>query len=100
MRAIACRIVSGFILSLLLTLGAYFLVVGRLLQGNVLLLAVMSLAYIQAAVQLLLFLHLGDEPSPKWKLMTFWFMLTVLIILVGGTLWIMSNLNYNMMPKL
>jgi cytochrome o ubiquinol oxidase subunit IV len=45
------------------------------------------------------FLHLGRETRPRWKLAVFLFMLGVILILVFGSLWIMTNLNYRMMPK-
>lgn len=86
----------GFVLSLLLTGTAYIVVTRHLFDGAGLVLVVIVLALVQALTQLLLFLHLGQETKPRWKLGVFLFMLLVLIILVGGSLWIMQNLNYNM----
>ena len=97
MKVLAYKLVSGFLLSLVFTLVAYILVVDKVLQGNVLLVSVMTLALLQTITQLVLFLHLGDEPKPQWKLMTFLFMITVLVIIVAGSLWIMYHLDYNMM---
>jgi cytochrome o ubiquinol oxidase operon protein cyoD len=86
----------GFVLSLLLSLAAYFYVVGH--GSNAWLLPVLGvLALVQMIVQLLFFLHLGEETGPKYKLFSFLFMFGILIIVVGGSLWIMTNLNYNMM---
>jgi cytochrome o ubiquinol oxidase subunit IV len=90
--------IVGFILSILLTLAAYFSVVNHLMSGKTLILMVAGLAVVQLLVQLLFFLHLGRESRPRWKLLVFWFMLLVVGILVIGSLWIMNNLNYNMMP--
>lgn len=87
----------GLLLCLLLTLAAYFLVVKHLLTGPTLIFAVIGLALLQAIVQLLLFLHVGDEPKPYWNLMVFLFMLLVVVILVFGSLWIMYNLDYRTM---
>jgi cytochrome o ubiquinol oxidase operon protein cyoD len=56
-----------------------------------------GLAVGQLLVQLGLFLHMGSEPKPRWNLMATLFSLMVVIIVVGGSLWIMNNLNYNMM---
>lgn len=97
MRAAAVKIISGFLLSVVLTLASYFLVVEQVFRGDVLLYVVMTLAVIQAFIQLILFLHLGEEEAPKWKLMAFWFMMIVLVIIVSGSIWIMYNLDYNMM---
>lgn len=89
---------TGFFLSALLTLAAYGLVVGKLFSGGALDFAVASLAMIQAMIQLVLFLNLGKEAKPRWNLITFLFMVLVVLLIVFGSLWIMKNLNYNLMP--
>jgi len=95
--------VIGFLLSLALTLGAYFLVSGYInshnLTHSLLIFAIIGLASIQLCIQLIFFLHLGQEKKPRFNLITFLFMLVVLGIIVVGSLWIMQNLDYNMMPK-
>lgn len=75
---------------------AYVVVVYGILPDYAKLL-VMALAAAQMVIQLVFFLHLGNESSPKWNLAAFAFMLLMLGILVIGSLWIMNNLNYNMM---
>lgn len=90
--------ITGFALSLCLTTAAYLLVVNHMLSGRQLALSLAGLAVAQLLVQLLFFLHLGRESKPRWKLLVFWFMLLVLGILVVGSLWIMRNLDYHMMP--
>jgi cytochrome o ubiquinol oxidase operon protein cyoD len=49
-------------------------------------------------VQLIFFLHIGEERGGRWKLLTFVFVLMTLGIIVVGSIWIMNNLNYNMSP--
>ncbi len=88
---------SGLTLSLVLTLMAYFIVTKGLLGQAEAMYTIGSLAVLQAFIQLVLFLHLGDEKSPKWNLLTFLFMLIILIIVVVGTIWIMFNIDYNLM---
>lgn len=89
---------TGFVLSLILTGMAYVAVTEQLVAPSSIGPFIVTLAILQVAVQLFFFLHLGQESRPKWKLVVFLFMLIVLIILVFGSLWIMDNLNYNMMP--
>jgi cytochrome o ubiquinol oxidase operon protein cyoD len=89
--------VSGFILSLLLTGGAYLAVTQHISTGGMLIAVIVGLAIAQVLVQLYFFLHLGEETKPRWKLAVLLSMLGVLGILVFGSLWIMQNLNYNMM---
>ena len=48
--------------------------------------------------QLIFFMHLGRETKPRWKLAVTLMMILVVSILVGGSLWIMSNLTYRMTP--
>lgn len=90
--------VSGFILSLILTDAAYLAVTEQLFSGSVLMWIIIGLAILQVLVQLYFFLHLGRETKPRWKLVVLLFMLLVLFIVVFGSLWIMQNLDYNMMP--
>lgn len=90
--------VIGLILSVVLTLASYFLVVKHLFGGWILGVALMVLALVQAAAQLLFFLHLGKESRPHWNVLVFVFMVTVLLIVVLGSIWIMFDLDERMMP--
>lgn len=89
--------VMGFLTSLYLTLTAYFVTVKHLLSGWALIGMLMGLAVIQLLVQLIFFLHLGRESKPRWNVQVLLFAVMVVGIVVGGSLWIMSNLNYHMM---
>ena len=88
--------VTGFILSLFLTIVPYLLVVNSALTAKNLVLAIVVLALAQLVVQVVFFLHLTAK---RWNLIIFIFTIFVVAILVGGSLWIMYNLNYNMTPK-
>lgn len=88
--------VNGFMLSIVLTVAAYLLVVQHTLSNHVLIFSVGALALVQFLVQIFFFLHLGRETRPRWKLLVFGGMLIVVLILVIGSIWIMSNLNYHM----
>ncbi len=89
----------GLTLSLLLLIAVYLIDVHEHLSKSLLTTALLGLGFIQGLVQLVFFLHVGMESKPHWNTVTFLFMLVVLIIIVGGTLWIMQNLNYNVMPR-
>lgn len=90
----------GFLLSILLTLAAYFIVVENVFSNRILVSTIIGLGIVQMLIQLLFFLHLGQEPKPYWNCQLFLFMLTILIILVIGSLWIMENLKYNVMSNM
>ena len=85
----------GFVLSLVLTFGAYVMVRGGVMTGWPLLYGLTGLAMIQMLVQLLFFLHLRHEEEPRWKLLVFDLMLFIVTVLVIGSIWIMNNLNYH-----
>jgi cytochrome o ubiquinol oxidase operon protein cyoD len=95
--------IIGFTLSLGLTLTAFWLVHKHVANGHqypsdkFMVTAVMALAIVQLIVQLVYFLHLDRESKPRWNLGALLFMLMVLLIIVIGSLWIMSNLNYRML---
>lgn len=88
--------ITGYVCSLALTVAAYVLVRYDLATKWTLVAAICALAIIQFLVQLIFFLHLGHEQTPRWKLLTFSFMIMVVVIVVGGSLWIMDNLNTHM----
>lgn len=90
----------GFTSSLILTLAAYRIVGGHHLAGDLLVYTIFGLAVIQALVQLVFFLHLGLESKPHWNMITFLFTVMVILIIIGGSIWIMDNLNYNLMPPM
>ena len=87
--------VIGFVLSIATTLLAYFSVVYETLPKETLLYVVVVIAIIQLVVQLVFFLHLGR--GSRWKVISLLFALLIIVIVVVGSLWIMYNLDYNMM---
>lgn len=88
--------VKGFVLSIALTVSAYLLVVNHGASRAILIGIVSILAIIQFTVQVFYFLHLGQEAKPRFKLYVFLFMLAIVIIIVFGSIWIISNLNTRM----
>lgn len=90
--------IVGFVLSILFTLVPYFMVTEQLVSGIALLLWLAVFAVAQVLVQLVFFLHLGKEERPRWHSLAFGFMIVVVVIVVFGSLWIMNNLDYHMMP--
>jgi cytochrome o ubiquinol oxidase operon protein cyoD len=92
--------ITGYILSLELTLAAYFFVKHHIsltttYSHDKLIAVIIVLAISQLFVQLLFFLHLSKESRPRWNLIVLLFAAMVLLIVVLGSLWIMNNLNYH-----
>jgi cytochrome o ubiquinol oxidase subunit IV len=90
----------GFVASLFLTALSFSLVITKLFSGQILVYALIFLALLQAIVQLLFLLHLGQEAKPRWETLIFCFMVLVLLIIAGGSLWIMNDLNDRVMSDM
>ncbi len=89
--------IVGFVLCLILTIIPFILVGKYLLSTKELYVILTILAIAQLFVQTAFFLRLNTSPSGRWTLMAFLFAVFVVVVLVFGSLWIMFNLNYNMM---
>lgn len=80
----------GFALSILLTFAAFWF---SYALGALAIPLIAVAACIQLVVQLAFFLHLGSSATPaSWRIVFLMALLTI-GILVGGTLWIMHNLD-------
>jgi len=90
--------VAGFILSVTLTLVAYYMVVDRVWSLTPWTIAgsIAGIALVQFVVQLFFFMHLRVKTKPRWRFVVFFFMILVVLILVGGSIWIMASLNGRM----
>lgn len=89
--------ITGFALSILLTVIPYVIVTERLFTRTSLLAWVIFFAVAQFLVQVIFFLHLPVKIKPYWNIIVFIFTLLIVLFLVVGTLWIMYHLNVNMM---
>ena len=58
---------------------------------------VLVCAVVQVLVHLVYFLHLDSKSEGGWNLIAIVFAALIILIVVVGSLWIMWNLNYNMM---
>ena len=87
----------GFALSLVLTALAFWLVMGKLVPHDWILPGIVSLAVIQLLVQLVFFLHMGSAADQRDNLAIFVFTTVIIAIIVCGSLWVLHNMNANMM---
>jgi len=89
--------VTGLFLCLLLTVMAFVITAEKLLSERYLYISLAGLAVIQLYVQAVCFLNLNGSKDGRWNLLPFLFTIFIICILAGGSLWIMYNLDYNMM---
>ena len=90
--------VTGFILSIILTVIPFTLVMMPALVSTtttIVIMVVMGLA--QILVQLVFFLHMDTSSEQSWNVTALVFTALVVAILIGGTVWIMYHLKMNMM---
>lgn len=91
--------VTGYLLSIYLTMAAYLLVTNHAFDNFFMVILLVTLALLQFFVQLYYFLHLNADRQSRWRLFVFGLMIMVVGILVAGSIWIMNNLNYRMTPQ-
>jgi len=90
--------ITGFILSMVLTVIAFGLVIqGEAIPRGIVFAGIFVAGTVQMLVHLYYFLHLNTSSTARWNLLALVFTLLIMILFVGGSLWIMSNLNYRMM---
>ncbi len=88
----------GLIFSIILTVLA-FLSINWGFSTTISVIILIIFALSQLLVQIVFFLHLNKEPYPKWNLLAFLMACWFVVAIVIGSIWIMSNLDYNMMPR-
>ena len=95
----AAPYVIGFVLSLIFTIIPYYLVVNHVISGRTALIGVIvGIGFVQMAIQMVFFLHLGREKKPRWQLIFLIMAMAGIFAVVVGSIWIMHHLHYNMTP--
>jgi cytochrome o ubiquinol oxidase operon protein cyoD len=89
---------TGLGLSVLLTATSFFIAGTDLVWQPSIPVALVVLAIAQMGVHLVFFLHITTGPDNTNNVMALAFGLLIVFLVVGGSLWIMSHLNHNMMP--
>lgn len=87
----------GLFLSLIFTLSAFAIVGYHLVDVETSYMVITALAVAQLFAQVIFFLRLNTSPEGQWNTLPFIFTFIIVGVLVGGSLWIMYNLNINMM---
>ena len=88
----------GLALAALLTVASFYLTETKLIYGPAVPVAMIVLAIAQMGVHLVFFLHITTGPDNTNNVMALGFGVLIVILVIGGSLWIMSHLNHNMLP--
>jgi cytochrome o ubiquinol oxidase operon protein cyoD len=90
--------VVGLGLALLLTATSFFVAGTDLVWQPSIPVAIIVLAIAQMGVHLVFFLHITTGADNTNNVLALAFGLLIVFLVIGGSLWIMANLNHNMMP--
>ena len=88
----------GLVLASVLTVTSFFVAGTDLVWAPSIPVALVVLAIAQMGVHLVFFLHITTGPDNTNNVMALAFGVLIVILVIGGSLWIMANLNHNMMP--
>ena len=89
----------GAVLSIILTVVPFWLVMSGALPDPGLTAAIIfALALVQIVVHVVSFLHLDTQSEGGWTLLAFLFTAVIVVLTIGGSVWVMYHLNANMMP--
>jgi len=90
--------VVGLGLAILLTATSFFVAGTDLVWQPSIPVAIIVLAIAQMGVHLVFFLHITTGADNTNNVLALAFGILIVVLVIGGSLWIMSNLNHNMMP--
>ena len=88
----------GLGLAVLLTATSFFIAGTNLVWQPSIPVAIIVLAIAQMGVHLVFFLHITTGPDNANNVLALAFGLLIVFLVIAGSLWIMANLNHNMMP--
>ena len=89
---------TGLGLAILLTATSFFIAGTDLVWQPSIPVALVVLATAQMGVHLVFFLHVTTGPDNTNNVLALAFGVLIVLLVMCGSLWIMANLNHNMMP--
>ena len=90
----------GFILALILTAIPFWLVMAKVLPPGTTGFVLVGFAAVQVVVHMVYFLHMNSTSEGGWNMMALILTIVLLVIVLSGSLWVMHNMNANMMPAM
>jgi len=89
---------AGLGLAILLTIMSFVVSQTNLLWPPGIPMGLIVLAFAQIGVHLVFFLHIGTGPDHTNNIIALAFGLLIVFLVIAGSIWIIANLNANMMP--
>jgi cytochrome o ubiquinol oxidase operon protein cyoD len=89
---------AGLGLAILATIASFVVSQTNLLWAPGIPVGLIVLAFAQIGVHLVFFLHLGSGPDNTNNILALAFGMLIVFLVITGSVWIIANLNANMMP--
>ena len=89
---------AGLGLAILATIVSFVVSQTNLLWTPGIPVGLVVLAFAQIGVHLVFFLHLGSAPDNTNNILALAFGVLIVFLVITGSIWIIANLNANMMP--
>jgi cytochrome o ubiquinol oxidase subunit IV len=91
---------TGLALAILLTIASFWFAHSGLVYRPAVPVTLVALAIAQMGIHLVFFLHITTAPDNTNNVLALAFGVLIVFVLVFGTVWVMANMNKNMMPML
>jgi cytochrome o ubiquinol oxidase operon protein cyoD len=93
--------IIGFVLAVILTAIPFWLVMNHVIEKSTTAgIVLLVLAAVQVVVHMVYFLHMNSKSEGGWTILALIFTLTLVVILLAGSVWVMYHMNQNMMPSM
>ena len=89
----------GLALAVGLTAASFWAIDTKLIYGPSVPIAISVLALAQMGVHLVFFLHITTSPDNTNNVLALAFGVLIVLLVIGGSVWIMANMSYNLMPS-
>ena len=91
---------AGLGLAILATIASFVVSQTSLLWPPGIPVGLVVLAFAQIGIHLVFFLHLGSGPDSTNNILALAFGVLIVFLVITGSVWIIANVNSNMMPML
>jgi cytochrome o ubiquinol oxidase subunit IV len=88
----------GLFFSIVLTVAAFVIATTQLIYAPAIPVALLVLAIAQMGVHLVYFLHITTGPDNTNNVLALAYGILIVFLVVVGSIWIMNNMEHNMMP--
>jgi cytochrome o ubiquinol oxidase operon protein cyoD len=89
---------AGLGLAIVATIASFVVSQTNLLWAPGISVGLIVLAFAQIGIHLVFFLHLGSSPDSTNNILALAFGVLIVFLVITGSVWIIANLNSNMMP--